>query len=420
MGQTSGSYGLSPGDLPSNISSRPAGEAGVPPGSFPANQPVIAGSGVAAETPAADGAVALGQRWNDLRRALLGAFPDLQASFVAVPVTEVEARLRALRPGTANYPDAMVGEAATAAYAEKRLVHLSALAPLGISAYDSPSYEAGRPGEIRDCIVMRGAADPEAARAFAVWLRDGQQAGAERFGMGVGGSAEGVALNAAQIYLRGGGLGEDADRARAEFSAATARQQALGPFFDSRMSPESLRLQIDVLAGVANTQFAVVGLRAIVSSMGAFGVLHPVMVLRRGDDGKWKVLQISGNVSMGLMADSVGAFKPVVTAPPKLTQVAGIKQAAPVDNDTRSGVPDLWWDNVGDAPLEVVEWQAHLPGGWSDTKLALLPDVASRLQTRVRADFLQQPMLYRWRVWSLGNGGVMALSPWRRLTVLPQ
>ena len=40
-------------------------------------------------------------------------------------------------------------------------------------------------------------------------------------------------------------------------------------------------------------------------------------------------------------------------------RLLGISQAAPRDGDTRSAPAELWWDNLGGASMQVVEWQTQ-------------------------------------------------------------
>ena len=78
------------------------------------------------------------------------------------------------------------------------------------------------------------------------------------------------------------------------------------------------------------------------------------------------------------------------------------------------GMPELWWDDPGDSGLLLVEWQ----NGTGDSHLQFVPERAARLQVRVPAGFGSLAGMYRWRVWAMGAGGVVTLSPWRRITVL--
>ncbi len=421
VGQSSGSYGRSSSDLPSGATSRPASEVGQTAGSFGNGLGTIATAGTppGAEIVPGGETPALSRGWSELRRALLASFPDLQVSFVPVYDGDVEQRLRQLRPNAPDAPDVMVGDALGQAYAQRPSLRGAALVPVGVSPYELPVYRPGRPGDIAVTVVMRRALDPDAARAFVVWLRDGRRAQAERNDGGAGDAAS-VGLTAAEAYLRGGGIGAVGDVQRASFSEALARQAAFGPFFDSRVGASGYNVQLSVLSSAGNARLAVLGLRAIVSSPGIFGVLHPVVVVRKSPEGRWRVLQVSGNVSPGLMEDSVTAFRAVTpkVVPASLTTLRTVTLAAPLDGDSRAGVPELWWDNPGGLRLEVVEWQTST-SGWSGTQLALVPDTEARDQTRVRADFFDGPGVYRWRVWSIDGSGALGLSSWRRLSTLP-
>jgi len=97
------------------------------------------------------------------------------------------------------------------------------------------------------------------------------------------------------------------------------------------------------------------------------------------------------------------------------TKPKGISQAAPPDGDRRSAEPELWWDNLGGATLQVVEWQT---GAGPVTNLFFVPDTGSRLRTGVVARFARDQRQYRWRVWSVGPDGTIVVSPWRTLNIV--
>jgi hypothetical protein len=103
--------------------------------------------------------------------------------------------------------------------------------------------------------------------------------------------------------------------------------------------------------------------------------------------------------------------------PEYLRPIAGISQAAPLDEDNRSPRPDLWWDNGGGGSLLIVEWQRRAGAGWTDSNMFFIPDNAPRLQTRVTAQFADSWGAYHWRVWTLGRGGMMTMSPWRTMNI---
>jgi hypothetical protein len=136
-------------------------------------------------------------------------------------------------------------------------------------------------------------------------------------------------------------------------------------------------------------------------------------VLRKSEDGNWRVLQVSLDLSP---REQKAQGAQLMSTRPALAEqkagVLGVKLAAPLDGETRPPQPELWWDNGGGSGLQVIEWQRG-PG----SHLFLVPDQAARLQTRVTATFAKQPGTYRWRVWSVGVGGAMKISPWSTMKI---
>jgi len=168
-----------------------------------------------------------------------------------------------------------------------------------------------------------------------------------------------------------------------------------------------------------NGSLAAVDLRVVVSSANVFGVAHPLIVLRAGKDGKWKVLQMSLNLPQHEQSNERQAL--MVSNPPTAAEqtsgVKGITQASPQDGQSVAQVPQLVWDNRGGAGLQVVEWQRGESNGWSDARLYLVEDRSPTLRTQVDAEFADANGRYRWRVWSVGAHGAVEISPWRTFTL---
>jgi hypothetical protein len=325
--------------------------------------------------------------------------------------------------GSADYPDVVIGTALPSWW-DSSGVGLAMLGSLSfLDAGDLNDPDAGRradsalwPRAGRTVILTR-APHPERARAFVVWLRD--EGGCLNCWKAPDAKDKAieapvrVAMGALAQVLQGGGMGESADPDAAHFSADLARRLALTP--PSPAVLDGLHFRMDVMQARANERLAVVSLRAIGSSEQAFGIVHAVAVLRRDANRRWKVLQISPNMSLRSVGTAWGVLGRFTdNAPP--AHLAGISQAAPPDGDYRQPQPDLWWDNAGNAGLLAIEWQTNL-GGWTDPRLMLVSDSNPRLQTRVTATFARNPGEYRWRVWSVGAGGVVVLSPWKRLLI---
>jgi hypothetical protein len=93
-------------------------------------------------------------------------------------------------------------------------------------------------------------------------------------------------------------------------------------------------------------------------------------------------------------------------------------QAGPSDGDSKAPRPELWWDNLGGATLQIVEWQPQRGRGMpSESELYFVPDTGTRLKTSVVARFAEQGS-YRWRVWSVGAEGTIVVGTWRTLKIV--
>jgi hypothetical protein len=427
-GQTAGSYGTTPSGLgrPSSEHGQTAGSYGTTAGNFGQTAGSYGDSIASVNQPRPVGTqpvrVVSNAVRDELQSDLRGAFHELDVRFVNVIAEELQERLAAVA-GSADYPDVVIG-AVLPGWWDGSGLGLAMLGTLsfldqadeidtttGRHFYPPLGQRAGR------VVVLTHAPHPERARAFVVWLRDGSVC--RSCGRPFDKTTEApvsVAIGALGQVLQGDGLGESADPVAAKFSADLARRLALMP--PSPGALDGLKYRMDVMDAKANDRLAVVSLRAIGSSEQAFGVVHAVVVLRRDANRRWKVLQISPNVAPRSAENASSALRRFANdvPPEKVVRVVGISQAAPPDGDNRSPQPDLWWDNAGNAGLLAIEWQTNL-GGWTDPRLMLVSDSNPRLQTRVTATFARNPGEYRWRVWSVGTGGMVVLSPWKRLVI---
>jgi hypothetical protein len=265
--------------------------------------------------------------------------------------------------------------------------------------------------------ILANAPHTERARAFAVWVSDGGicRLCTKELEPGAAVPAS-VAVASLKSVLAGGGVGAEADLDMAQSNGEWVRAAALQGM---RAVPlDGLKSRVDVVEAIANDRLAMVQLRATVSVAQAFGVLHALVVLRKDAAGKWKVLQLTPNLSAAMLREAagiVGEFARKGNA----AKVMGISQASPPEGDVRGLRPDLWWDNAGGAAVQMVEWQQGDGTSWSGTRLFFVPDRDPHLRTRVTADFATSAGMYRWRVWSVGSGGVLLLSGWKTLNVVP-
>jgi hypothetical protein len=166
---------------------------------------------------------------------------------------------------------------------------------------------------------------------------------------------------------------------------------------------------------------AVVSLRFVVGSPDAFAITHPYVVLRRAAvDAEWRVLHLALNLRWDHAAFEETS---VLNGMPRSSEERtsgplGVRLASPPDGDSRAPQPELWWDNLGGAGMQAVEWQRESSKVWKHPHLYFVPDRDPRARTRAVAAFASVPGKYRWRVWSLGDGGRVGLSEWRTFVVV--
>jgi hypothetical protein len=181
----------------------------------------------------------------------------------------------------------------------------------------------------------------------------------------------------------------------------------------------ALKIDITTTAAAVNERFAVVALRAVVEGPDNFGSAHAVAVLRPDATGQWRVLQLTPNLPVEEQDEAMSELNGFAAhvrrdAVEKLSSVA---LAAPVDGDNRSPVPEFWWDNPGGGTLQIVEWQRNEGAGFASSNLYFVPGENEHLRTRTTGRFADTPGTYRWRVWSLGRGGTVALTAWRSVNI---
>jgi len=414
-GQTAGSTGQTAGSFGGTVASQTAGSAGQTAGSFGESVGTLADAAAAS-----NGTTALAERhdpaWDRFTGDVDSAFRGLDVTYKDVGIDELPARLDAVKPGQADAPDVLVGTPLPAA-AQSRRYSLATLGAMGLVPQMETPEQPLNPLRPQGVVLMR-APHPQAARAFVLWLLEGEVCG--ECGKLERGDAAAIAVakSALSGVLNGEGVGELADKEMAAFSPQLARATALGVV--GAVLLNGLRIDIGAVRAEANGKLAVVEMRAVLENRGAFGVVHAVAVLRADEAERWRVLQLTPNLLPAQQMVAWRSLAPYGLRSDKVAEVITVAQAAPVDGDNRPPMPELWWDNKGGATLEVVEWQRRSDRIWTTSDLFFVPDDTGHLQTRVTARFADAPASYRWRVWSLGRGGALAISPWRGFNILPQ
>ncbi len=346
-----------------------------------------------------------------VKENLRQAFPDLQMRFLAVDPDELKDRLMAAR-GSADFPDALIGTLPAAWWSGMDTEFgLGMLRPAVFYPNGVTENSEGEP----EVAILTRAPHMEAARAFALWMSEPNSGcpGCVQSGLtGKEAAVAALAKSAMERLVSGSPLGQEADPQLVMDSSRGVRRM-LATMGSTQVPEDGVHVQVEEAS--VNGGLAAVGLRVVVSAASVFGVAHPLVVLRMGRDGQWRVLQMSLNLPQHEQTNERQAL--MVSNPPtaaeQTTGVKGITQASPQDGQTLAQTPQLVWDNRGGAGLQVVEWQRGDGGAWSDARLYLVEDRSPKLRTQVEAEFADANGRYRWRVWSVGTHGAVEISPWR-------
>jgi len=322
--------------------------------------------------------------------------------------------------GTASAPDVLLSDRMPDGWSSAS--RASVLKALGSAS--APSSVAGegsgrhRPKVYAVAYGLASARHPDSARAFLEWWYD-QGFSSLRYLPAIARltPAAAVAQSAVGQVLSGSQLGGLADKDMAGFSSVATRGEALSLSPDT---PADVGFRVDVLHAQSNDRFAVVLLHAQCLSRTAYCDLYPLVMLRADAHGDWKVLQLSLEMN-GSDAEQGFGLAAGNARPAKLAEVSLPRLASPVDGDeraVRSGLK-LWWDNGGGGSLLVVEWQAGTGGNSPASHVSLVPDTDPKVSTEVPAPFMNVGGLLRWRLWAVGSGGVVRLTDWRTVHMVP-
>jgi len=417
--QTSGSFGQTAGSV-----GTAASDHGQTAGSYGESLSTIAQAGNGPAVQAAKAAQGPSKFLLEMESWLGLGITGVQIKYREVEPEKLGERLRAAA-GSDQFPDLLVGTLPAAWWnGLQRQYGVAMLRPAIVRPWillaDGVMQETRLSADVA---ILARAQHGEVARAAVLWLSEARancpacpESVALEHATKQERAAEARASTAMMQLLKGEGLGDLADPAMAEIAPRSVRAM-LATTVNESIDGSAARVEVN--GAKVNGRLAVVMLRVVGSTDMAFGVAHPLMVLRKQEDGLWRVLHVSLNQPAWQSRDAGDVL--VQGCPEKMCDggVLGISQASPPDGDVRPATPELWWDNGGGARLQVVEWQFADGSGWSDAHLYLVPDTGVRLQTRVTAGFASVGGRYRWRVWSVGAEGEMKISGWKTLVVVP-
>ncbi len=228
-----------------------------------------------------------------VKEGLREAFPDLQMRFIAVDADQLKARLMAAR-GTVDYPDVLLGTLPAAWWSGMDTdFGLGMLRPAVFYPNGVTENSEGEP----EVAILMHAPHMQAARAFALWMSEPTSdcPGCVQASLtGKQAAAVAVAKSTMERLLNGVPLGDAGDPDLVmDSSRGVRRMLAIMGSTNGNSAAPNDGVHVQVAEVSANGGLAAVALRVVVSSPGVYGVAHPLVVLRAGKDGQWKVLQMS-------------------------------------------------------------------------------------------------------------------------------
>jgi hypothetical protein len=433
-GQTAGSGGTTMGNFGRSASTvgRNAGDAGSTMANFgtsTTNLPAVAaaknGLIPAANKPRRDG------DWQIIVNYVPpGLFPDFEgATFVDVYANDLQALMEAA-VGTADAPDVLLGNPLPGGWTDDVPTGTAryVLADLWVAPRIAQTEDVPRSRRFDpEAAVVAAAPNPAGAKAFCLWFWDRNAVkGSYKPSPRTDPIAQ-LAIRAMLTLLAGASVGADGDPEMAQVSGPLAAAMFAGTH---PIALENVKVGAEVQGLRIYGGLAFVAVRATGMSADAFGVANALVILRRDAAGAWKVLQVSPDLEGSAQSTGWSTLVHFSTGSAQLgeegssmlrnegNKVVGISQATPKDGATLSPRPELWWDNLGGATLQAVEWQGGGGEAWGASNFYFIPDNNGRLRTQATARFAAFPGKYRWRVWSIGKGGDLVLSPWRTMNII--
>jgi len=259
--------------------------------------------------------------------------------------------------------------------------------------------------------IFRNAKNPEAARAFILWLSQSphwtppklltQPMAPADFA-----AVQAVAQDAVSRLLTGG------------VQAVSLLMDPEVAHFDWRYPQIKKLATIHPVMAFGNSRLAFVLVAAVGEGSTVFGMSHFVLVLRKADED-WKVfLLLTG--SLPRLEDQLRSFDNLglVDGEPNYPEKVMLLSPADHAQATRWPAGEIEWATVSpDVLVYVVESQFGLNKRevWSMSSIRLLLPQPGQTSIRIRTPFGVGVQPHRWRVWAMSKTGVISTSEWRTI-----
>lgn len=259
--------------------------------------------------------------------------------------------------------------------------------------------------------IFRNANNPEAARAFALWLVQSPhwtppKLRTEPMAPTDVAAVQSVAKDAVSRLLTGG------------VQAVSLLMDPEAAHFNWSYPQITKLSSVDPMMTFGNSRLAFVLVEASGEGDSYFGMTHFMLVLRKADE-QWKVFHLLAG-SLPRLEDQLRSFDNLGLVDGKPTDPEKVMLLNPVDHARATRWPpgEIEWATGGPQVVcYVVEAQFGLYGreAWSPRGIWIVRQAAGLPSIRMRTPFGAGVQPHRWRVWAISRSGVVSASEWRTI-----
>lgn len=259
--------------------------------------------------------------------------------------------------------------------------------------------------------IFRNAKNPEAARAFALWLVQSphwtpSKLRTEPMAPADVAAVQSVAKDAVNRLLT------------RDLQAVSLLMDPEAAHFDWPYPQIKKLTTVDPVLAFGNSRLAFVLATAVGEGSAIFGMSHSALVLRKSDE-HWKVFLLLTE-SFPRLEEQLRSFDNMELVDGKPNDPGKPMLLSPVDHakTTRWPAGEIEWATVGPEVVGyVVESQYGQYGRelWSTSRIRVFPPQPGKSSIRIRTPFGVGMQPHRWRVWAISKTGIISTSEWRTI-----
>ncbi len=258
--------------------------------------------------------------------------------------------------------------------------------------------------------IFRKAKNPEAAKAFALWLVRSPHWTPPTLRTGLLKPADAAPVKGVSKEIVVRLLTKDS-------RGPSSMMDSDAISFDWQYPPLKLS-SVDSLLVFGKSRLAFEVVEVVGEGNGGFGMAHCLVVLRKAvADRKVLMFRTGSLPEIEALLRSFDEIGLVEVGPDNLGKVTLL---GPIDHAkvTRWPKSQIEWANTGgQTAAYVVESQFGQSFGdiWSESRILLLPPQPGQKSIRIDTPFGVGVQPHRWRVWAISKAGIISISEWRTI-----